>query len=357
MRSPRSRRAAAGRVAGALAALVALAAGATGCAPALTARAQLVAGSPAPGAVVGAPPTTLELTFNRVLGEDSRVDLVAGATGEPLPLAPAIDEANPMKLKATLPGPLPPGSYQVRWHSVPDERGVPHDGAYSFAVEPERATQPRLWLAKARADSQEPVLLGGAGFTPRSTVTLAIADDGQPVGVAETDDQGAFRSTIVVPPDIPFGWQPIAVADASGARATLPLEVRWGGWPPLDAQVAARSGPGDGEVTFRVTVRNRSDYVLEAIQVVVAVPDGAVFERAGAGGAYADGRVTWTIPWLDRSLADPLELRLRADRPVEVQARVDYRHRRPRGCIGDGCLPAFISNAVSEPARGTPRDR
>ena len=339
-----------------LAGWVLLAAVSTACAPALTARAQLVAGSPAPGSVVGTAPSTLELTFNRALDATSHVDLVA-ETGELLPLTPTVDVSNPMKLTAALPGPLASGSYQVRWRSVPEERGEPHGGAYSFAVEPARATQPRLWLATPRAESEERVLLGGVGFTPRSTVSLAIADDGQPVGTAQTDEHGAFRGTIVVPPDVPFGWQPVAAADESGARAVVPLEVRWGGWPPLETQVTAQPGPSEGEVTVGVTVRNRSDYVLEAIRVVVAVPDGAAFERAGNGATFADGSVTWTIPWLDRAAWDPLEMRLRADQAVEVQAWVEYRHRRPRGCIGDGCLPAFISNAVSEPARGTPRGR
>jgi methionine-rich copper-binding protein CopC len=323
------------------------------CAPALTSHARLVAGSPAASAVIGTPPATLDLSFNEELAPSSTVQAVSISSGETVSQASTVDPANKRQLSAPLNG-LAPGVYQVRWHTVPATAGAPLDGAYSFTVAPDARTQPHLWLGKATADSQETVPLGGQGFAPRSTLKLAIADDAQPLQSIQTDDAGAFAATIVVPPDVPYGWQPILATDATGARAALPLEVRWGGWPPLDAAVVARPGPSEGEVTFSVTVRNRSDYVLEAIRVAVPVPDGSTFASATAGGQLTDGEVTWAIPWIDRSTAGPFDLTLRSTGPVTVQAQVDYRHRRPRGCLGDGCLPAFISNAVSQPANGTP---
>jgi methionine-rich copper-binding protein CopC len=327
--------------------------GASACAPALTSHARLVAGSPAASAIVGSAPASLELTFNEALGPASKVEVIAISSGETVSKDSVVDPANAQRLTAPL-GSLAAGVYQVRWHTVPASSGAALNGAYSFTVSPDVRTQPRLSLGKATADSQEAVPLSGQGFAPRSMLKLAIADDAQPLQSVQTDDSGSFATSIVVPPNVPFGWQPVLATDATGARAATPLEVRWGGWPPLDASVVARPGPSSGEVTFSITVRNRSDYVLEAIEVGVPLPEGSSFDSATGGGQLKDGQVTWSLPWIDRSIAGPFDLTLRATAPVSVQAHVDYRHRRPRGCLGDGCLPAFISNAASEPATGSP---
>src|SRR5205085_4877822 len=103
-----------------------------------------------------------------------------------------------------------------------------------------------------------------------------------------------------VPASVPFGVQPLAAVDSQGRRAAAGVEVRWGGWPPAVATVLGQSGPAEGEVTFTLNIRNRSDYILEHVRVVLKDPGGAVLVRADPAPQQRDATLEWEVPVLDR---------------------------------------------------------
>ena len=142
--------------------------------------------------------------------------------------------------------------------------------------------------------------------------------------------------------------------DAADAVGFAALQVRWGGWPPLIGYTVGQSGPASGEVTFTVSVRNRSDYVLEHVRVVLVDPRGATFVDADAGARHEAGQLVWDVGVLDRGVAGPMSAACRAAGPTHATARIAFRHRRPHDCGGDECLSPFVSETTSESAPVAP---
>jgi hypothetical protein len=153
-----------------------------------------------------------------------------------------------------------------------------------------------------------------------------------------------------VPAGVPFGLQPVSAVDAWGDSATAALQVRWGGWPPLVAFTVGQPGPGAGEITFTLSVRNRSDYLLERVRIVFEDPAGASFVAAQPAPLRGDAFLTWDLPSVDRGVVGPFRATYRVTGAVASHARIEFRHRRPAGCRGEDCLPAFISETTSDSA-------
>ncbi len=97
-----------------------------------------------------------------------------------------------------------------------------------------------------------------------------------------------------------------------------------------------------------VTLRNRSDYVLERVRVVLRDPQGASFVSADPTPRYHDQTVTWDIPTMDRGVLGPFRVTYRVAGAVSSHVWVEFRHRHSHGCSDDDCLPAFVSEMTSE---------
>ena len=51
---------------------------------------------------------------------------------------------------------------------------------------------------------------------------------------------------------------------------------------------------------------------------------------------------------MDRGVLGPFRVTYRVAGAVTSRAWIEFRHRRPHGCSGDECLPAFVSETTSE---------
>jgi methionine-rich copper-binding protein CopC len=326
-----------------LAALAGLLAAA--CAPSLAVPPHLIAVWPTPGTRLPIAIQTFELTFNHPL----RVDVTSAAIsrdedGAPLGTRVFIDPANTRRMRVRLADPTA-GNYRLRWHAVSADSNLAADGEQFFSLQDEATLAPHLLVSKATADSGQVVQVTGSGFGHDCRVRLTIGDDDQPLATAQTDDNGNFVADATVPDNTPYGVQPVAGIDAWGDAATAALEVRWGGWPPLVAQAVAQPGPEAGEVSFSLNLRNRSDYVLEAVKMVLDTPDDGTLVAAQPPPRQQDGSVAWEIPMIDRGVLGPFRATYRVPHLAAVHASVEFRHRRSRGCVGDDCLPAFLSES------------
>jgi hypothetical protein len=103
-------------------------------------------------------------------------------------------------------------------------------------------------------------------------------------------------------------------------------------------------------------VRNRSDYLLERVRVTMADPDGGRFVAAEPATHRDEQAVVWDIPSVDRGVVGPFRATYRVSAAVAMHARVEFRHRRPHGCNGEECLPAFVSETSSESTLVYPAD-
>jgi methionine-rich copper-binding protein CopC len=331
-----------------VAVLVGWAVVAVGCAPTLDGRPKLVATWPADGASLPVAEQTLELTFNRPLDPNATWatvwrdgDTAPGSAGV------ASDPANARVLRVDLDGPAA-GAYRLQWHAVAARSTAANDGEQRFYVRPESAPPPRLEVLRASAEAGDNVQVVGQGFGRECPVQLTIGDDDQDLAEVDTDSNGGFVATVRVPAVVPFGLQPVSAVDAHGDTATAALQVRWGGWPPLVAWTVGRAGPGPDEVTFWLHLRNRSDYVLERIRILMVDPEDAIFVAADPQASRHDGGVDWEIASADRGMVGQFSATYRVSGPAVSYAKIDFRHRRPRGCTGEECLPAFVSEINSK---------
>lgn len=314
----------------------------SGCAPNLTQRLQLVAAWPANGDSLPVGRHTLELTFNAPLDSRATSASVFDADTEM-----RIDDADPRHLTLRLVHPRA-GSYQLRWHAVARDARDAIDGEQSFELRDESVMPARLDNGQTGAtDVDMPLDLAGQGFAKNATVTLSMGDDAQPLATIETDARGSFKARPKVLASIPFGVQPLTATDSQGHTASTAVEVRWGGWPPAVPIDVGAPGPGPGQVTFTVGVRNRSDYVLEHITLVVKDPAGAELIGTDASARREDQAMVWDIPTLPRGLTGPFKATYTASGAVVSQAWMEFRHRPARGCTRN-CPPAFISNSAAE---------
>jgi methionine-rich copper-binding protein CopC len=324
------------------------------CAPALAVPPHLIAAWPAPGQTVTTTASHLELTFNRpAAGGSSVVQVIGEADGHVLATQTRAEE-RPNTLDVVLAEEPPPGWYIVRWHAVNARTRAAEDGEYPFRVQPEGNISPHLDLARDAIGNGEVINIKGQGFAPRAQVRLTVGDDDLPLKTVAADARGGFNEDARIPASVAFGVQPVSGVDAAGNRATAALKVRWGGWPPVLAWTVGQPGPGIGQVTLILTLRNRSDYVLEGLHVAMSVAADASFVAADQGGRFADGVLSWDLGWLDRGVAGPLRATFRADAPISSHATIQFRHRRPHGCEDDDCLTAFVSETTSDSAPVAP---
>jgi methionine-rich copper-binding protein CopC len=338
------------------AAIVSLLAG--GCAPTLAAPPHLVAVWPAAGTTLGSTPHQFQLTFNRqVQPESSWAAVFRDDNGSPAPTETSVAPDNPRQMKVQL-NAVSPGPYQLQWHAVSARSGAAADGELPFSIQGEYAGDvPRLEVTRSIANSGDQVEIAGRGFGRRTPVQLTIGDDDEALALADTNPEGAFVVKASVPPGIPFGLQPVTAEDARGNLATATVQVRWGSWPPVAAFATGQPGPGPGEVTLSVTVKNGSDYLLEHVRVVLDDPEGGRFVSAEPRAQPAERAHIWELPTVDRGVVGPLRATYRATGPVSAHAAVEFRHRRPRGCNGEECLPAFVSATSSDSTPIYPADQ
>jgi methionine-rich copper-binding protein CopC len=332
---------------------------ATACAPILAAPPHLIAAWPVDEARLSIAPHTLDLTFNRMLRPESTwAEAWRYDDGTQLPTDAVVEPSDPRRLTVRLPQPAA-GQYRLHWHAVAARTGAAADGEQDFSMHDESPGSPRIAVSQAIADSGDRLEVKGNGFSKQSSVTLTIGDDAQALNTVETDAHGSFGVDVRVPPEVPFGVQPVAAVDSSGGVAATALQVRWGGWPPLDAFTIGQPGPGQGELTFTMSVRNRSDYLLERVRVVLDDPDPNVtsFVAAEPSPQRQEKAIVWEIPVLDRGVVGPFRATYRATAAVASHARIEFRHRRPRGCSGDDCSPAFVSETTSDSTLVNPADR
>jgi methionine-rich copper-binding protein CopC len=319
-----------------------------GCAPAPTRPPHLVAAWPAPGATVKSA-ANVELTFNRPLAlESTWAEVVRVEDGEAVGGQATFDTTRQYRLRLNFENPLLPGDYAVRWHATDARSRASGDDAFAFAVRPGNRIAPRLEIRREAIRNEEPLELSGQGFAAGAQVQLTIGDENLPLETVQADPRGAFAISPRVPATVAFGVQPVSATDADGNHAIDSVKVRWGGWPPVLAWISGLPGERPGELTFALTLRNRSDYLLEELRVVVPDPDRATFVATDSDARHADGQVVWQIAWLDRGLAGPLHVTYRAEQPTASRATISFRHRRPRGCQDDECLSAFVSETIAE---------
>ena len=314
--------------------------------------------SPAPGAIIGALPDRLELHFAQALAADfssaevidERGQLVLGDTQV------LKNDTRMIEVRLADTADAPGGVYTVHWQSVSASSHDQTSDDFTFTVQPGAPTQPQVMVSPRQSDAQRLVNIAGSGFSPSANLTLTIGDDEQAFGdgKARTNANGAFNVTLRVPGDVPFGMQPVWVRDQAGVKAAAQLEVRWGGWPPLRVYTMAEPGPDSGEVKFTVVGRNRSDYVLEDVRVHLQIPAGTSVVSADDGAHEEGDGLVWDEGTVDRTSFTPRSAVLRADGPVVGHAQVEFRHRRPRGCVGDECLPSFVDQTNSESGSVTP---
>jgi methionine-rich copper-binding protein CopC len=324
-----------------------------GCAPDLAAAPRLIAAWPPDQAQLPIAAHTLELTFNRALQTESSWAAVwRDEDGSPATIEATMEQR---RLEVRLLEPAA-GHYRLHWHTVAARTAAAADGEQDFSLQDESDGAPRIDVSQATADSGERVEIKGTGFDKASAVKLTIGDDSQALNSVVTDVHGSFGVDVRIPPGVPFGMQPVTAVDASGSVATTALQVRWGGWPPVLAFNTGQPGPGPDEVTFSVSVRNRSDFVLERVRIVLDDPDGASFVAAEPMAERQGQAVRWEIPMLDRGVAGPWRATYRATAATTSHARIEFRHRRPRGCPANDCPPAFVSETTSDSTPVYPAD-
>jgi hypothetical protein len=294
--------------------------------------------------------------FNTPLAADATS---AGVTredgGAAVTTAVAVDASNPRRLTVRLLNPAV-GAYQLHWHAVAAEAPAnASEGDQAFALQNESPTPARIDISPATVEVGDRLELVGKGFRPGSPMQLTIGDDAQPLTTTETDARGTFNVETKLPDSVPFGMQPITAADTDGHNATGAVQVHWGGWPPAVATNTGQPGPGPGEITFTLAVRNRSDYVLEHVQVVMKDPDAATLVVADPGAQRQEDTMVWQIPVMPRGTYGPYHATYRADTGTVSHAWLLFRHRHARGCAGGStCVPAFISESTADSAGVAP---
>lgn len=312
---------------------------------------RLVSLSPSANQPLPIEPSSFELVFNRALrADDSWAAVWREPDGEPLAAEATVDTH---RLRVNVPRPEA-GEYRVHWHAVSARSGAAADGEQSIAFQDESSMPPRIDVVQTTVESGDKIELRGTGFTRGGIVQLTIGDDAQEIKTIQLDARGRFDDAARVPAGVPFGVQPIVATDSDGDSATAAVRVRWGGWPPLLAYTVGSPGPDAGEVTMTVSARNRSDYVLEKVRVVLSDPGTLVaFQPLGS---HVNGTLVWDIGTMDRGVAGPFRATYRVSGAVASHARIEFRHRKPSGCAGDECLPAFVSETTSDSTLVAPLD-
>jgi hypothetical protein len=298
-----------------------------------------------PGSTLPVAKLTLELVFNRSLDPGQSAAEVTAEDGTRVSTRVAVDPSNPRRLAIRL---LEPGEGRLamHWHVSAADSQQTAEGDAAFDLERNTPVPARIDVAPPTTDIGDRLEVVGKGFARNSVVPLTIGDDDQPLATAETDAAGRFNLEVRLPPTVPYGLQQISGFDGNRRAAVASVQVQWGGWPPVVGTSSGEPGPDRDEVTFTVNLRNRSDYVLEHVRVVLPDPQASQVVSADGDAQHEDAALVWEIPVMDRGLARPLHVTYRTEHAVTAHASVEFRHRRQRGCLRDDCLPAFISTSV-----------
>lgn len=192
---------------GSVAAVVlALAIGAAGAAPVAAAPAPhigaLVSAQPAPNARLAASPPTITLTFDKEIGENSRLRLLrpdgsAVATGS----APKVAGAS----LALTPPALAAGTYLVHYAAIDPHDGDEFTGYYAFAVGPDAAADLRGFDVSTTAGGLTGRLQIAPGRPGENSYTLTVPGvqratlrfEPQDLAVGRTDQQLQVAGTIL----------------------------------------------------------------------------------------------------------------------------------------------------------------
>jgi len=324
----------------------ALSLGTVGCAPSLAVAPRLVAGWPMDGAHLGVARHFFDLTFNRPLDSQSTASVVS-ADGATMQTDVSLDPRDPNRLKVHLLEPTQ-GEFELQWHAAAADSHMASEGAKGFVLQRDVPAPARIDVAPATANANDRMELVGKGFGSNALVQLTIGDDDQPLASTQTDAAGKFNLEAHVPAGEPYGVQRISAFEGNHRAATGSVQVHWGGWPPLVGSSVGQPGPAAGEVTFTLSLFNRSDYVLEHVRVVMKDPDDSSVVEADPGAQREDGATVWEIPMLDRGAYGPLRVTYTSAHAVVSHTWFEFRHRRERGCEGSECQPAFISSSVAD---------
>jgi len=318
------------------------------------AHARYVTSVPDSGDFVTSAPSSVKVTFSEeVKLSGSNISVIAPGGTEVNAGAVGFDGSDRKTLSVPLPSGLANGLYTVNWVSISDQDGDKEDGAFNFGLRAGVAA-PVLHVDRASADVGQRLTLSGSGYKPNGSIVISAGDDDEFVDAGRADASGQFNLAAALPSDLPFGKQTITAADGDGAKATGEVMVRWGGWPPLKVHVDA-SGARD-DMTFSVTLTNRSDYAVRVNAARLQLPPGTTFKSADNGGRLdAFGEASWdTFELPARGSVGPLNVvldttKLKDGDDVTAWAWVTYSHAQEQGDDGS-LLPSFQSSAVSPPA-------
>lgn len=109
------------------------------------AHAEPAKARPGDGAVLTSPPARVEIEMSQELARrEGANDIdVFDASGAEVTTSPAvIDNADRRRISVSLPSPLAPGKYTVRWKSLSAEDGDTAEGALSFTYDPAGVASP-----------------------------------------------------------------------------------------------------------------------------------------------------------------------------------------------------------------------
>jgi methionine-rich copper-binding protein CopC len=322
-----------------------------GCAPRWPLRAHPILIQPPPDAVLGAAPSAAAINFTAALAGGRSSLVVIDADGTVVSERSQVDPADPRRLVAPLRSSLPSGAYELIWRSVEASTSAELEGQEHFRIEPSAPERPAIAFSSPDVDAGDKLTISGSGFSPNTQVVLSVGDDADQLAVTSSREDGSFVvAALPVPPDLPLGQQPVTARDNNGATAASLLRVHWGGWPPLRLGVAPRPGPAADQVTVDVAARNRSDYTLRDVRLVLHLPPRASLVSASPGGREDNGGVVWDVPGtLERGPLDAhwaiVSLDRSAGQPA-FSAWAQYGHLPERNAIW-GELPGFYSSSAS----------
>lgn len=318
-----------------------------GCAPSLAAPPHLIASWPLADASLSVSPHTFELTFNRDLDATQTTASVSSEDGSSVDSNAALDPNDAHRLRVRTLAAVA-GNFDLRWHAVDAASHLASDGDQTFTLRKESPSPPRIDISPAAADNDERLEVVGKGFTAQSPLRLMMGDNSVSLATTQTDAHGKFNVEVRAPGSVTYGVQPIMAVDGDGRTAVGTVMLRYGGWPPVVGTNVGQAGPNAGEVTFSLTIRNLSDYVLEHVTVSMVDPEGSSLVDADPRSQREANTLVWVISEMDRGVVGPFRATYRASGALMSHASMEFRHRRERGCTGDDCVPAFISTSVAD---------
>ncbi len=324
--------------------------------PIAHASARYVSSSPDAGGFISWAPTSVRITFDEdVTTPGSNISVVALGGAEVNGGPVGVDPANRKTLVVPLKAGLSNGLYTVNWVSLAAKDGSRQTDSFNFGLRA-GAAPPVMHLDRQTIDMGQKLGITGSGYKPSGAIVASAGDDDEFVDAGRADANGQYSGSVLLPADLPLGKQTITVADGDGAKATNDIQVKWGGWPPVKVTLTADTAKD--EMTFTVTLFNRSDYHLVVDAARVRLPDGTAFKSADSYGRLnSAGEATWdTIDLPAHGSAGPFALvvdttKLKDGTDVTGWVWTQFSHASETAADGT-VLPQFTSSATSKPATG-----